>query len=130
MKNWFLLFASLIGLYGVDLHCSQQAQIEIEVGPEDDDYDDDYYYDEDGPQIWIGPGLYYGFWFENEYDYHNWCRNNYHNYRHNHDHNHDHEHNHGDHGHGGGERREGRGGSGHGGGGHGGGGHGGGGGHR
>lgn len=76
MKNWYLVIVSLIGLHGVyagDEQIFAQAQVEIEVGPDDDDY----YDDDESPQVWIGPGLYYGVWFDHEHDYNDWCRRNY-----------------------------------------------------
>jgi hypothetical protein len=99
MKNWYLVIVFLIGsLYDVDAtdtEVAQPAQIEIEIGPDDDD--EDYYEDDDGPEVWIGPGLYYGVWFDDEYEYHRWYRDRYyHRYHHDdgHDH-HDHERGHG-----------------------------------
>ena len=67
---------SLLGLHGI---CAAEGkvadgpQVEIEIGPDDDDYE---YYDEP-PEVWIGPGLYYGVWFDDEYEYHRWYRDRY-----------------------------------------------------
>ena len=58
-----------------------QVGIEVEIGG-----DDDYYYDEGGPVIWIGPGLYYGIWFYNEWEYNDWHSHHRHRYRHGHGH--------------------------------------------
>jgi hypothetical protein len=64
------------------------ADVEVQFGPflyydDDDDeflYDDDFY-NQAGVNVWIGPGLYYGVWYNNEYDYRYWARRNYY-YRH------------------------------------------------
>jgi hypothetical protein len=83
------------------------TQIEEPVGyPENNEY-----IEEEAPAIWIGPGLYYGIWFDNEEDYGDWQRNHWH------DHHHDHGSG-GHHDHGGGEHHHGGGGGHHGGGGH------------
>ncbi len=82
-------------------HPKELAQVGIGVEvDEGGDYDDD---DDDEQVIWVGPGLYYGIWFDNEWDYNDWYGHHYH------DHGHGHDHGGGDHHHGGG---------GHGGGGH------------
>jgi len=54
-----------------------QAQIGVEVDVGDDD-------DEDEQVIWIGPGWYYGVWFDNEVDYDGWYRDHGHDYHHGH----------------------------------------------
>ena|GEM_PF-2018142 len=107
-SNWYIVMLSLLGLqgaYAAETQEATQAQIEIEIGPDDDD--DDYYYEYDEPpQVWIGPGLYYGVWFDDEYEYNRWYRRHYYRgyrrggYHHDGDHHDDH---HGG-GHGGGGR--------------------------
>lgn len=93
----------------------------IEFGPflyyddDDDDLYDDNFYQDSGVNVWIGPGLYYGFWFDNEYQYRRWARDNYY-YRHGGRGWNRGGHHHGDHGRHGGHR--GSHGGGHGGGGH------------
>jgi hypothetical protein len=58
------------------------TQIEEPMGyPENNEY-----IEEEAPAIWIGPGLYYGIWFDNEEDYGDWQRNYWHDH---HDHYHD-----------------------------------------
>lgn len=52
---------------------ASRTEVQFSVGE-----DDGYYYD-DEPPIWIGPGWYYGIWFGNEADYDNW--NHYHHHR-------------------------------------------------
>jgi len=70
-----------------------QAQVgigvEVEAGDEEPDQ----------PIIWVGPGWYYGVWFDDEYAYNDWYG-----HHHGHDHHHDHHHGGGHHGggHGGG----------------------------
>jgi|GEM_PF-1718465 hypothetical protein len=46
------------------------------------DTENDLENDSDQPVIWIGPGWYYGIWFNSEDDFHHW----------NHDHHDDHDH--------------------------------------
>jgi len=53
------------------------SDVQIQISPFFDD--DDEFYDEDGPIIWIGPGIYYGVWFDNEFEYRQWCRRRYYN---------------------------------------------------
>lgn len=69
-------------------HTARLADVEVQFGPflyyDDDDDDflyDDNFYNQTGVNIWIGPGLYYGVWFDNEYQYRYWARRNYY-YRH------------------------------------------------
>lgn len=40
---------------------------------ENEDQENKEYIEE--PALWIGPGLYYGIWFDNEEDYGEWQRN-------------------------------------------------------
>ncbi len=99
MKNYFVLMAFL-GIYMLaPLNAGSRGGVEVEVSP-----DDDYYYDDGEDVVWIGPGWYYGVWFDTEYDYYGWRDG--------------HRHGGGHRGHGGhgGERRHGGGHGGHGGG--------------
>lgn len=98
--------------YSEEKPLDEVAQVGVGVDIDVGEDDDDDYYEQD---IWIGPGLYYGVWFNNEWDYNDW-------YGH-HGHHHGH---HGHHDHHGGGHHHGGGGHHHGGGGHHGGGHGGG----
>jgi hypothetical protein len=110
MKNLLILGTLLIGSYSTCYSEEttappkeiSQVGIGVEVEAGDDGYDDD----DGGPIIWVGPGLYYGIWFDNEWDYNDWY--NHHHYGHHGDH-HDGGH------HGGGGHHDG---GGHGGGGH------------
>lgn len=128
MKYYLLLLSCLCSFdLGAKNHASRLADVEVQFGPfmYYDDDDDDFLYDDDfynqtGVNVWIGPGLYYGVWFDSEYQYRYWARRNYYysrgwrNYRRGYYHNHGHR-RHGDGRHGGSSR--------HGGGGHGGGRH-------
>lgn len=81
MKNHMLWLGFLI--IGVSVHSKQSvADIQIEIAPfgEDDYYDDDF--DEGEFQIWIGPGFYYGLWFDSPYVYRDYCRRRYYYDRH------------------------------------------------
>lgn len=96
MKNLFLLgiFSSALYLtcYGEELASPTKeiAQVGIDVEVGGDDYDDD-------GMLWIGPGWYYGVWFDNEVEYNDW--HDHHHYHHDHDHhNHHDHHDHGLHG--------------------------------
>lgn len=60
------------------------ADVEVQFWPflyyDDDDDDflyDDNFYNQTGVNVWIGPGLYYGVWFDDEYQYRYWARRNY-----------------------------------------------------
>lgn len=100
MKNYYLLMA-FIGIYTLSpLDAgSRNTAVQVEVSPDQEYPDDEYYDDDDEDVVWVGPGWYYGVWFDTEFDYDDWR----------------HGHHHGDHGHGG----HGGHGGGHGGGGHG-----------
>jgi hypothetical protein len=120
MKKLILLSIFLTGSYAAcygeetlpSKKTSQEiSQVGVGVEVDDDDYYDDDYDDGEQQVIWIGPGLYYGLWFDNEWEYNDW-------YGHHHHDGHHHDGHHGGGHHGGGD-----------GGGHGHGGHGGGGGH-
>ncbi len=129
MKKLLILGIFLTGsysaCYGEETPKETSPEIsQVGIGVEVDAGDDDGYYDDDGEDqiIWIGPGLYYGLWFDEEWEYNDWWGNN--GWGHGH-HGHGHGHGH-DHGHGGGHHHGGGHGGGHHGGGHHGGGHGGG----
>lgn len=97
MRKLLAFFALLIPFYSIEAMARTGTVVEVEQSDDDDeDNDEDY---EDVENVWIGPGIYYGFWFDDEDEYHRWYRHDYH-------------HGHGDH--------HGRGGGGHhgGGGGH------------
>ncbi|MGH7889943.1 MAG: hypothetical protein ACRENF_05265, partial [Thermodesulfobacteriota bacterium] len=81
MKTPFILGMCLSTLF-VPLYSSEEVAdvgVEVDVGEP---------YDEDDEYIWIGPGWYYGVWFDNEVEFDDW--------------HHDHHDHHGDHHHGGG----------------------------
>ena len=99
-------------------------QAGVDVGPDADVEVEE----EPAVQVWVGPGWYYGFWFDNEYEYNDWHNNHWNNYHNNRPHNGPNNPPHhgpnGPNGPGGGGHRPPEGGGGRGGGGHGGGGHG------
>jgi len=72
MFRKLLAFSALvIPFYPIE--AMAKSGVEIEVGvPTDDEYYDDT------QEVWIGPGFYYGYWFENEGAYHGWYRDHYH----------------------------------------------------
>lgn len=98
MKRGYFLFICLF------LCWAGCAKTNVEVSKEETEQQDD-----DAPMIWIGPGWYYGIWFDSEYDFDDWHRNhNHRDYHHDHD---GHHQPHGQHGpRGGGGRRGGGGG--------------------
>lgn len=56
------------------------AAIQVDVGPSgyyDGYYNDGFY---DNCMVWSGPGWYYGFWFNAEPTYYNWCGTRYYRY--------------------------------------------------
>ncbi len=97
MRKILPFFVFLIPFYSIN--AMARSGVEVEVGVP---VDDGYY--EDTQDVWIGPGFYYGYWFEDEGAYHGWYRNHYH---------HRNGHRHSD-----GRHHDGRGGRHHGGGGH------------
>jgi hypothetical protein len=117
VKNPLILGILLISLcYSEEPSPKEISQVGI--GVEIDGGDDDGYYDDDGgPIIWIGPGIYYGIWFDTEWEYNDWYGHHHHGHGGGH---HDH-HDGGHHGsgghHGGGGGHHGGGGGHHGGGG-------------
>lgn len=116
MKNLVIAGALFISSYSAcygEENSPPKEVSQVGIGVEVEAGDDGYYDDDGGPIIWIGPGLYYGIWFDNEWDYNDW-------YGHHH-HGHGHDGHHGGGHHDGGHH--GGGGGGHHGGGHGGGGH-------
>ncbi len=116
MKNLVIVGALFISSYSAcfsEENSPPKELSQVGIGVEVEAGDDDYY--DDGDQIiWIGPGLYYGIWFDNEWDYNDWYGH------HHHGHHHDGHHDGGHHGHGGGGHHDGghHGGGGHGGGHH------------
>lgn len=74
MKINKLMIASILGLIGPISNLeagNPRVGIEVQSGP-------DYYYDD---EVWIGPGWYYGVWFDDEIYYRNWYRSHNHHYR-------------------------------------------------
>lgn len=62
MFKWVLLLSlPILGM------ADQDSQSDVQ-----EEQTDEYIENE---QIWIGPGLYYGIWFDNEEDYGEWQRN-------------------------------------------------------
>ncbi len=56
----------------------EMAAIQVDVGPSGSGYYNDGFYD--NCQVWAGPGWYYGFWFNAEPTYYNWCGTRYYRY--------------------------------------------------
>ncbi len=86
MKALPLFALAAILFQGVLSPLSAGGRIDVEVGPDDGYYyNDGYYYDDS--VIWIGPGVYYGVQFDNEYQFYAWRRHHrryYRNYRRHH----------------------------------------------
>jgi hypothetical protein len=88
MKVLLVFFSFICCCKSFASNAARLADVEVQFGPflyydDDDDaflYDEDFY-NQTGVNVWIGPGLYYGVWFNNEYDYRYWARRNYY-YRH------------------------------------------------
>ncbi|MES2272728.1 MAG: hypothetical protein V4487_00850 [Chlamydiota bacterium] len=107
MRKAALFLSFIISIHTLP---AMSGGVQVQVDGDDGYYDDGYYDDGSGNTvIWYGPGWYWGVYFNNQNDYHNWGRN------------HGHWHHHG--GGGGGGHHGGGGGGHHGGGGGGGGGH-------
>ena len=72
MKSYIFLLSFLFG----SILVAQTQPTEIAQYEDDEDgyYDDGYY---DDGITWIGPGEYYGVWFNNQDDFNNWRRNYY-----------------------------------------------------
>lgn len=72
MKSYIFLLSFLFG----SILVAQTNQTEVVQNEEDDDgdYDDGYY---DDGITWIGPGEYYGVWFNTQDDFNGWRRNYY-----------------------------------------------------
>ncbi|MBF8263550.1 MAG: hypothetical protein HW387_1215 [Parachlamydiales bacterium] len=67
MRRLLALFVLLIPFYSIE------AMVRTGVEVRAVDYDDD-----DGQvQIWIGPGWYSGYWFDDEVEYHRWHHHHY-----------------------------------------------------
>ena len=67
---------------GMTKYSSEIARIGI--GIEFRSGDDDYYYRGTNQIIWVGPGWYYGVWFDNPYEYNYWYRRHYYGGRYHH----------------------------------------------
>ncbi len=66
-----LLFVCVLTPFSVlKAYSGTRSGIEVDTG-----YDDNRI-------IWVGPGLYYGIRFENDYDYYNWRRHHRRSYHH------------------------------------------------
>jgi hypothetical protein len=67
MKISRLFILTIMGLMGSITNLEAgNPRVEVEVGPGPAYYEDDV--------IWVGPGYYYGFWFNNEFQYRSWYR--------------------------------------------------------
>ncbi len=69
----------LVFLFG-PIAAFSASQSQVITVDDDDDNDDQGYYDDgyynDGV-VWVGPGYYYGTWFNSENDFNGWRRNYY-----------------------------------------------------
>lgn len=93
MKNPLLLSILLTLSYSTgysDENPPTPELAQVGIGVEVEAGNNDYY--EDNQYIWIGPGLYYGIWFDNEWEYDDWYHYHYHGRHHDHHDHHDHHH--------------------------------------
>ena len=98
MRKIVAFFVLLIPFYSIE--SMVRTSVGVEAQTVDDDEDNDEYGDDGGvtETIWIGPGWYYGYWFDNEGAYRHWYRGHHHGYYHGHYHGGGHHHGHGGHG--------------------------------